>query len=170
MISFVWILCAYYVNLVTTATRPSRIVIPRHVISTTAPNQELKNEESRELRVESREFNRAKRDMTEEKQNIVIVGAGIIGKLLSGILILTSLKGCCTAYYITRHPAFSLKTHTLSILEASSPASGASGKVKSLSISLTLGWRTLISRLASRPNCFISEAVVCRTRRPRGST
>jgi hypothetical protein len=35
------------------SNQPVKIVIPRHVISTTAPNQELKNEESRESRVES---------------------------------------------------------------------------------------------------------------------
>lgn len=65
--------------------------------------------------------------MSEEKHNIVIVGAGIIGTLRNTRVWL--IVGCCTAYYIARHPAFSLKTHTLSVLEASSPASGASGKV-----------------------------------------
>jgi hypothetical protein len=68
--------------------------------------------------------------MSEQKHNIVIVGAGIIGippfSFLKGDQLTV---GCCTAYYITRHPAFSLKTHTLSILEASSPGAGASGKV-----------------------------------------
>jgi hypothetical protein len=82
------------------------------------------------------EFGRRRREgrkhqdevMAEEKHNVVIVGAGIIGR--NNLVSCANLfVGCCTAYYITRHPAFSLKTHTLSILEASSPASGASGKV-----------------------------------------
>lgn len=47
-----------------------------------------------------------------------ISGAGIIG--------------VCTAYYITKHPRFSPKTHHITILEARRPASGASGKAGGL--------------------------------------
>jgi glycine/D-amino acid oxidase-like deaminating enzyme len=51
--------------------------------------------------------------------NIVIIGGGIIG--------------CTTAYYLTRHPAFTPET-TVTILEASKVgvAQGASGKAGGL--------------------------------------
>ncbi|KAK9380972.1 FAD dependent oxidoreductase [Kockiozyma suomiensis] len=54
----------------------------------------------------------------DRRQHIVIVGAGIVG--------------VCTAYYITRHPNFSPKTHRITILESTRPASGASGKAGGL--------------------------------------
>ncbi|KAB8416402.1 hypothetical protein FH972_024921 [Carpinus fangiana] len=53
-----------------------------------------------------------------EKQNIVVTGGGIIG--------------CTSAYYLSRHPFFSASTHTITLLEASSIAGGASGKAGGL--------------------------------------
>lgn len=52
------------------------------------------------------------------KENIVIVGGGIIG--------------CTSAYYLTRHPQFDPSKHTITLLEASSIAGGASGKAGGL--------------------------------------
>ncbi|KAH7393516.1 FAD dependent oxidoreductase [Cadophora sp. MPI-SDFR-AT-0126] len=52
------------------------------------------------------------------ERNIVIVGGGIIG--------------CTTAYFLTRHPSFNPTKHTITILEAQSIASGASGKAGGL--------------------------------------
>ncbi|KAK9480763.1 FAD dependent oxidoreductase [Lipomyces japonicus] len=54
----------------------------------------------------------------DDRQHIIIVGAGIIG--------------VCTAYYLTRHPQFSAKTHRITIIESTRPASGASGKAGGL--------------------------------------
>ncbi|GAB1314270.1 hypothetical protein MFIFM68171_04480 [Madurella fahalii] len=54
----------------------------------------------------------------EARRNIVIVGGGIIG--------------CTTAYYLTRHPKFNPALHTITLLEATSLASGASGKAGGL--------------------------------------
>lgn len=49
--------------------------------------------------------------MPEQPQkNITIVGGGIIG--------------CCTAYFLTRHPSYSPDTHRITLLEASSSNSG----------------------------------------------
>ncbi|KAF9019188.1 FAD dependent oxidoreductase [Hymenopellis radicata] len=58
-------------------------------------------------------------DPEDGARNVVIIGAGIIG--------------CSTAYYLTRHPAFSSAT-SIRILEASvhGPAQGASGKAGGL--------------------------------------
>ena len=52
------------------------------------------------------------------KKDIVIIGAGIIGST--------------TAYYLTRHLHYSPVTHTITLLEASSIAAGASGKAGGL--------------------------------------
>ncbi|KAH6715623.1 FAD dependent oxidoreductase [Leptodontidium sp. MPI-SDFR-AT-0119] len=52
------------------------------------------------------------------ERNIVIVGGGIIGST--------------TAYFLTRHPSFNPAKHTITILEAQSIASGASGKAGGL--------------------------------------
>lgn len=52
------------------------------------------------------------------KKNIVIIGGGIIG--------------CTSAYYLTRHPSFDPSKHTITLLEASSIAGGASGKAGGL--------------------------------------
>ncbi|KAK9470556.1 FAD dependent oxidoreductase [Dipodascopsis tothii] len=54
----------------------------------------------------------------DNRQHIIIVGAGIIG--------------VCTAYYLTRHPSFSPATHRITILESVRPAGGASGKAGGL--------------------------------------
>ncbi|KAE9366445.1 FAD dependent oxidoreductase [Stipitochalara longipes BDJ] len=54
----------------------------------------------------------------QEKQNIVIIGGGIIG--------------CTTAYYITRHPQFIPSVHTVTLIEATKIANGASGKAGGL--------------------------------------
>ncbi|KAH8821836.1 FAD dependent oxidoreductase [Xylogone sp. PMI_703] len=51
-------------------------------------------------------------------RNIVIVGGGIIG--------------CTTAYFLTRHPAYSPSIHKITLIEANSIASGASGKAGGL--------------------------------------
>lgn len=40
--------------------------------------------------------------------------------------------GCTSAYFLTRHPAFNPSLHTITILEATSIASGASGKAGGL--------------------------------------
>jgi glycine/D-amino acid oxidase-like deaminating enzyme len=58
--------------------------------------------------------------MTTEdgKKNIVIIGGGIIG--------------CTSAYYLTRHPSFDRSKHSITLLEASSIAGGASGKAGGL--------------------------------------
>lgn len=58
--------------------------------------------------------------MSTQPKNIVIVGAGIIG--------------CTTAYYLSRHPAFTSGNNTITIIEASQhgPAQGASGKAGGL--------------------------------------
>ncbi|KAF8866044.1 FAD dependent oxidoreductase [Acephala macrosclerotiorum] len=53
-----------------------------------------------------------------QQRNIVIVGGGIIG--------------CTTAYFLTRHPAYNPSTHNITIIEATSIASGASGKAGGL--------------------------------------
>ncbi|KAL1835832.1 hypothetical protein VTJ49DRAFT_6022 [Mycothermus thermophilus] len=54
----------------------------------------------------------------QEKRNIVIVGGGIIG--------------CSVAYFLTRHPKFNPALHTVTLLEATSIAAGASGKAGGL--------------------------------------
>ena len=58
--------------------------------------------------------------MTTEdgKKNIVIIGGGIIG--------------CTSANYLTRHPSFDPAKHSITLLEASSIAGGASGKAGGL--------------------------------------
>jgi glycine/D-amino acid oxidase-like deaminating enzyme len=55
---------------------------------------------------------------SSERKNIVIIGGGIIG--------------CTTAYFLTRHPAFDPSKHTITLLEASKIAGGASGKAGGL--------------------------------------
>ncbi|KXX77303.1 putative oxidoreductase TDA3 [Madurella mycetomatis] len=55
---------------------------------------------------------------TESRRHTIIVGGGIIG--------------CTTAYYLTRHPKFNPALHTITLLEATSIASGASGKAGGL--------------------------------------
>ncbi|KAI9049346.1 hypothetical protein LZ554_007190 [Drepanopeziza brunnea f. sp. 'monogermtubi'] len=53
-----------------------------------------------------------------QQRNIVIIGGGIIG--------------CTTAYFLSRHPAFNPSIHSVTILEATAIASGASGKAGGL--------------------------------------
>lgn len=53
-----------------------------------------------------------------DKKNIVIIGGGIIG--------------CTSAYYLTRHPRFNPATTTITLLEATRIAGGASGKAGGL--------------------------------------
>ncbi|PYH94250.1 fad NAD binding oxidoreductase [Aspergillus ellipticus CBS 707.79] len=55
---------------------------------------------------------------TGERREIVIVGGGIIG--------------CCSAYYLTRHPSFDPSRHSVTLIEASEIAGGASGKAGGL--------------------------------------
>ncbi|KAK9859991.1 hypothetical protein MYU51_010155 [Penicillium brevicompactum] len=49
-----------------------------------------------------------------DRREIVIVGGGIIG--------------CCSAYYLTRHPSYDPARHKITLIEASEIAGGASGK------------------------------------------
>lgn len=52
------------------------------------------------------------------KVSIVIIGGGIIG--------------CTTAYYLTRHPAYSPEKHSITLIEKTRLAGGASGKAGGL--------------------------------------
>lgn len=54
----------------------------------------------------------------QPEKSVVIVGGGIIG--------------ATTAYYLTRHPKYDPATHSITILEATGIASGASGKAGGL--------------------------------------
>ncbi|KAJ9133418.1 FAD dependent oxidoreductase [Pleurostoma richardsiae] len=56
--------------------------------------------------------------MADEKENIVIIGGGVIG--------------CCAAYYLTRHPSYDPSKHTVTLLESTRLAGGASGKAGGL--------------------------------------
>lgn len=58
------------------------------------------------------------RDMADERKSIVVIGGGIIG--------------VCSAYFLTRHPAFDPAKHTVTLLEATKIAGGASGKAGGL--------------------------------------
>ncbi|KAI9673083.1 MAG: hypothetical protein M1829_004397 [Trizodia sp. TS-e1964] len=53
-----------------------------------------------------------------EKKEIIIIGGGIIGST--------------TAYFLTRHPAYDPSIHQITLIEATSIASGASGKAGGL--------------------------------------
>ncbi|KAJ5936784.1 hypothetical protein N7466_003234 [Penicillium verhagenii] len=53
-----------------------------------------------------------------DRREIVIVGGGIIG--------------CCSAYFLTRHPSYDPARHKITLLEASDIAGGASGKAGGL--------------------------------------
>jgi glycine/D-amino acid oxidase-like deaminating enzyme len=53
-----------------------------------------------------------------EKKNIVVIGGGIIGST--------------SAYFLSRHPEFKAATHTITLLEATKIAGGASGKAGGL--------------------------------------
>ncbi|KAL3471792.1 FAD dependent oxidoreductase [Aspergillus californicus] len=55
---------------------------------------------------------------TTDRRDIVIIGGGIIG--------------CCSAYYLTRHPSFDPSRHSVTLIEASDIAGGASGKAGGL--------------------------------------
>ncbi|KAI1373579.1 FAD dependent oxidoreductase [Hypoxylon crocopeplum] len=50
------------------------------------------------------------RKMTSTPKEITIIGGGIIG--------------CCTAYFLTRHPSYLPETHRITLLEASSSSAG----------------------------------------------
>ena len=52
------------------------------------------------------------------KRNIVVIGGGIIG--------------CTSAYFLSRHPSFDPSKHSITLLEASKIAGGASGKAGGL--------------------------------------
>ncbi|KAJ9258302.1 hypothetical protein DTO271D3_4708 [Paecilomyces variotii] len=54
----------------------------------------------------------------DREREIVIVGGGIIG--------------CCSAYFLTRHPSYDPARHKITILEATEIAGGASGKAGGL--------------------------------------
>ncbi|KAJ5248879.1 hypothetical protein N7468_000330 [Penicillium chermesinum] len=53
-----------------------------------------------------------------DRREIVIVGGGIIG--------------CCSAYFLTRHPSYDPARHKITLLEATDIAGGASGKAGGL--------------------------------------
>ena len=55
---------------------------------------------------------------SNEKKNIVVIGGGIIG--------------CTSAYFLSRHPSFDPSKHTITLLEATKIAGGASGKAGGL--------------------------------------
>ncbi|PYI10759.1 fad NAD binding oxidoreductase [Aspergillus sclerotiicarbonarius CBS 121057] len=55
---------------------------------------------------------------SNERREIVIIGGGIIG--------------CCSAYYLMRHPSFDPSRHSVTLIEASEIAGGASGKAGGL--------------------------------------
>ncbi|KAF7158021.1 hypothetical protein CNMCM5623_002533 [Aspergillus felis] len=55
---------------------------------------------------------------SSERREIVIVGGGIIG--------------CCSAYYLTRHPSYDPSRHKVTLIEATEIAGGASGKAGGL--------------------------------------
>lgn len=55
---------------------------------------------------------------SQEKKNVIIIGGGIIGST--------------TAYFLTRHPSYNPAVHTISLIEATGIASGASGKAGGL--------------------------------------
>ncbi|KAJ5092396.1 hypothetical protein NUU61_007266 [Penicillium alfredii] len=55
---------------------------------------------------------------TGDRREIVVIGGGIIG--------------CCSAYYLTRHPSYDPACHKITLLEASQIAGGASGKAGGL--------------------------------------
>ncbi|KAJ5100474.1 hypothetical protein N7456_006526 [Penicillium angulare] len=55
---------------------------------------------------------------SEDRREIVIIGGGIIG--------------CCSAYFLTRHPSYDASRHKITLLEASDIAGGASGKAGGL--------------------------------------
>lgn len=52
--------------------------------------------------------------------------------MLTGRFAGGGIIGCCSAYYLTRHPAFDSSKHNVTILEASEIAGGASGKAGGL--------------------------------------
>ncbi|KAH9204969.1 FAD dependent oxidoreductase-domain-containing protein [Leptodontidium sp. 2 PMI_412] len=54
----------------------------------------------------------------KEKQNIVVIGGGIIR--------------CTAVYFLTHHPQFDLSIHTVTVIEAEKLANGASGKAGNL--------------------------------------
>ncbi|KAK5122821.1 hypothetical protein LTR85_003736 [Meristemomyces frigidus] len=56
--------------------------------------------------------------MADGKKNIVVIGGGIIG--------------CTSAYFLTRHPSYDPSKHTITLLEATKIAGGASGKAGGL--------------------------------------
>lgn len=54
----------------------------------------------------------------DPEKRIVIVGGGIIG--------------CCSAYYLSRHPSFDPARHKITLIESSTIAGGSSGKAGGL--------------------------------------
>lgn len=77
----------------------------------------------------------------QSKRHIVIVGTSAVDPLSQSApkLSLRSVShvgggiiGCTTAYYLTRHPKFNPALHTITLLEATSIAAGASGKAGGL--------------------------------------
>lgn len=81
----------------------------------------------------------------QQKRNIVIVGTSTeapstlsdagteeLGSLCSPNCPGGGIIGCTTAYFLTRHPKFNPALHTVTLLEATAIASGASGKAGGL--------------------------------------
>ncbi|KAG5782869.1 hypothetical protein H9Q73_003462 [Fusarium xylarioides] len=61
-----------------------------------------------------------------QPRNIVIIGSPSLPSVGGGVI------GCCTAYYLTRHPSYNPQRDQITILEASSIAAAASGKAGGL--------------------------------------
>lgn len=73
----------------------------------------------------------------QAKRNIVIVGMSnpcLVPrrKLTQSTFLGGGIIGCTTAYYLTRHPNFNPALHSITLLEASAIAAGASGKAGGL--------------------------------------
>jgi glycine/D-amino acid oxidase-like deaminating enzyme len=73
---------------------------------------------------------------TGDRREIVIVGKRTLFATvpraycnsLTGALTGGGIIGCCSAYYLTRHPSFDPARHKVTLIEASEIAGGASGK------------------------------------------
>ena len=71
----------------------------------------------------------------EQKRNIVIIGTFVV-KSISWSVLLTNLGGgiigSTTAYFLSHHPSFKKESDTITLLEATEIAGGASGKAGGL--------------------------------------
>ena len=79
--------------------------------------------------------------MSPPKKEILILGGGIIG--------------CTTAYYLTRHPSYSPSSCSVTIIEATGIASGASGRAGGLLA--TWAYPSALARLSFRLHAELAE-------------